>query len=93
MREDLFKYVNPEVSLEDLKACNVTRIGYRKTSEDNPKPRPVKVELDSVESKMNLIRNARKLKDEEKYKNIGISFDKTKREQAEYRRLNPSHTS
>ena len=85
--KDLFKYVNPEVSLKDLKASNITRIGYKKSSEDNPKPRPVKVELDSVDSKWQLIKNAKKLKDEEKYKNIGISFDKTRREQAEYRRL------
>ena len=74
-------YVNPEVKLT-IDPSKVQRIGKKGT-----KPRPVKVVLDSVETKMQFIRNSKKLKDHDTFSKVGLSFDKTKREQEEYRRL------
>ena len=76
-------YVNPEVKIT-LDPSKINRIGRRK---DKNKPRPIKVELDSSDTKMKYIRNAKKLKDHDTFKKVGLSFDKTKREQEEYRRL------
>ena len=36
---------------------------------------------------MEILKNARKLKDSQKFKKIGLSYDKTPKEQEEYRRL------
>ena len=58
----------------------VERMGRRKGKDD--RPRPIKVELPSVEMKFKAIRRAQKLKDYKTPK-IGISFDKTKNEMEE----------
>ena len=82
--KEILKYVNPEVNTSELNTERVKRIGQKKP---DSKPRPVKVILDSTEDKFKLLRSARKLKDSECFKKIGLSFDKTKKEQQEYRRL------
>ena len=52
-----------------------------------PRPRPVKIVMDSFEMKMGILKNARKLKDSDKFNRIGLSYDKTKKEQEDYRKL------
>ena len=57
--KDVLTFVNPEVKLTDLDSSKIQRIGNKK---GRTTPRPVKVVLDSVETKMLFIRNSKKLK-------------------------------
>ena len=88
--KEVFNTVNPEASLIDLDKSKIKRIGSRRVAEvgkPTPPPRPVKIVFDTQEKKMDILRNAKKLKDSEKFKGIGLSHDKTKKEQEDYRKL------
>ena len=84
--KEIFSYVDPEVSLEKLNITNVRRIG-KKSTDSEAKPRPIKIEMDCQDSKMNLLRSAKRLKDSAEFKSIGLSNDKTRKEQLEYKIL------
>ena len=70
-----------------LDKSRVERIGQYK--EDSPRPRPIKVKLDSPEEKWFFLKKAENLKsiNDARYKNISIQKDKTKMELMEDRRL------
>ena len=70
-----------------LDKTKITRLGKR--NDNNPRPRPVKVELQSAEEKWTLLRNAGNLKNArvEEIQNVSIRRDKTKMELQEDRRL------
>lgn len=86
-REDLekvrevLKWVNPRVDLDKMK---VFRAGYR--TKDR-KPRPVKITLNSVETKHQVLRKSKKLKESDSFDKLGLSADKTKKEQIKYKEL------
>ena len=48
-----------EIGADDVKLESVVRLGKR--SDDPARPRPIKIILDSVEGKVKLLRNAKKL--------------------------------
>ena len=88
--KEVFSAVNPEVCLANLDKSRIQRVGTKKVAEEGklaPRPRPVKIVMDSFEMKMGILRKARKLKDSKKINRIGLSYDKTKKEQEDYRKL------
>ena len=85
--KEILNFVNPEVSVDKLDTNKIKRIGTKRDKGDQTRPRPIKIEMDCPEDKMNILRQARTLKDSESFKNIGLSKDKTKKEQMEYKIL------
>ena len=81
--KELLKFVNPEVKIDSLDQKRIHRIGTMRGN----KPRPIRVIMDSQESKNDILKNSKKLKGSEKFSKIGLSFDKTKKQQEEYRLL------
>ena len=81
--KEVLTYVNSEVSTKELDFTKVSRIGSRKEK----RTRPIKIVMDSPESKLSILRNARKLKDSDSFNKIGLSFDKTEKQKEEYRCL------
>ena len=82
MRDDLkivkeiISVVHPNVDNVTLCDKNVMRLGRRVTG----KTRPIKIQFKDDFSKGKVFRNSVKLRSHEKYKNINISNDKTKKE-------------
>ena len=82
MRDDLkivkeiISVVHPNVDNVTLCDKNVMRLGRRVTG----KTRPIKIQFKDDFSKGKVFRNSVKLRNHEKYKNINISNDKTKKE-------------
>nr|CAH7715430.1 unnamed protein product [Callosobruchus chinensis]CAH7724235.1 unnamed protein product [Callosobruchus chinensis]CAH7730910.1 unnamed protein product [Callosobruchus chinensis] len=62
-------------------AIKPTRIGTFTVSEN----RPIKISLESIDTAKNVLRNARKLKSNNNFKNIIISADRTKRQMEHYK--------
>ena len=85
--KEVFKVVNPQVVFDKVDSTRIQRIGIKKGKGVDSRPRPIKVVMNSPENKMDILRNARKLKDSEKFNQVGLSFDKTRREQEQYRQL------
>lgn len=79
--KQLFKHVNPDITPDNI--VKIQRIGFKKAD----KTRPVKVVMKSEESKLSILKNARRLKESETFSKVGISYDKTKKQQEEYRKL------
>ena len=79
--KEVFKHVNPDITSD--KIVKVQRIGFKKAD----KTRPVKVVMKSEESKLSILKNARKLKESENFSKVGISYDKTRNQQEEYRKM------
>ena len=77
----MFKHVNPDITPDNI--VKIQRIGFKKAD----KTRPVKVVMKSEESKLSILKNARRLKESETFSKVGISYDKTKKQQEEYRKL------
>ena len=84
---DLLKHLHEDIDdyVTDPSRCKVKRLGRRQEGDDQ-KPRPIKIELESVDIKNKALRNARLLKDY-KIPRIGLSHDKTKKEMNEDRVL------
>ena len=85
--KELLNYVNPEVPTEKLDNTRIKRIGVKKDNAPEDKPRPIKIEMDCPDDKFNILKSAKKLKDSENFKKIGLSKDKTRKEQLEYKIL------
>ena len=86
--KNVFNYVSPSFDHSGLKS--VTRCGRRREANaqyPNPKPRPIKVTLKDPSHVLLLKKNARKLKDNDGLKHVGISEDKTFKEREEDRKL------
>ena len=83
---DVLSYVDPDSNTKGLNTTTVFRLGKRKPGSD-PAPRPVKIVLDSPESRSKILGKSKKLRSSQKYKKLGISADKTKKEQEEFKQL------
>ena len=79
---DILKFVNPDVDTSELCDKNIERMGERKDHNDT-KPRPIKIKFPNFDSKLQTMKNARKLAKYTKFKKIGLAYDKTKKEQLE----------
>ena len=78
--KEVLAFLDSRINTEAIDMKKIERMGKRKGKDD--RPRAIKVELPSVETKFKAIRSAQKLKDY-KIPKIGISFDKTKKEMDE----------
>ena len=88
--KNVFAFVCPSVETSGITSKSVTRCGNRRVPNEefpDPKPRPIKVVLQSPSDVLLIRKNARKLKDNEGFKHVGISEDKTYQERMEYRQL------
>ena len=81
--KEILTHVNPDVKLDKLDNATVMRIGNKQAN----KTRPVKIIMESQDDKNNILRNSRKLKNTDKFSKIGLTFDKTRKQQEEYRIL------
>ena len=81
--KEILTHVNPDVKLDKLDNATVMRIGNKQAN----KTRPVKIIMESQDDKNNILRNSRKLKHTDKFSKIGLTFDKTRKQQEEYRIL------
>ena len=81
--KEVLKFVNSEVKTENYDKSKIMRIGPKRSN----KVRPVKIIMENQDCKNNILRNARNLKESEKFSKIGLSFDKTRKQQEEYRKL------
>ena len=76
----VLKVVCPD--MPSLANTNIKRMGDRRkptSTNPTPRPRPIKITLSENETRDRILRQARKLKDS-KFKTIGISADKTRKE-------------
>ena len=64
----------------------VTRLGNRKEDE-SARPRPVKVSFDTSEEKWQLVRNSKKIKSTQCFKDVNVHHDRTEKELNEDRAL------
>ena len=80
--KEVLNFVNPEVKTDSLDGTKIKRIGIKR---DN-KIRPIRVIMDSQESKYEILKNSRNLKGS-KFSKVGLSIDKTKKQQDEFRVL------
>ena len=83
---EVLSYVDPDVNTASLTTTKVSRVGKRRTGPDSV-PRPVRITLDSPESRYKFLSKSRKLKDSLSFKRVGLSGDKTMKEQEAYRQL------
>ena len=81
--KEILTHVNPDVKLDKLDSATIMRIGGKKAN----KTRPVKIIMESQDDKNNILRNSRNLKNSDKFSKIGLTFDKTRKQQEEYRKL------
>ena len=88
--KSILRYVCPDVDADIVEEAEISRLGQRKpptASNAKPKPRPIKIKFKSGKSKTSDLRQARKLKDHEKYNRIGLAADKTRSEREEDKAL------
>ena len=88
--KNVFNFVCPSVDYSGLSSKTVTRCGDRREATPDfptPKPRPIKIVLQSPSDVILIRKNARKLKDNEGLRHVGISEDKTYRERMEDKEL------
>ena len=88
--KNVLNFVCPTMDVSSLNGKIVTRCGNKRVPNEkfpNPKPRPIKIELQSPSEVSQLKRNARKLKDNEALNHVGISEDKPWKERMEEREL------
>ena len=86
--KNVFNYVSPSFDHSGLKS--VVRCGRKREANaqyPNPRPRPIKVTLKDPSHVLIIRKNARKLKDNDGLKHVGISEDKTFKEREEDRKL------
>ena len=80
------RHVCQLTEVDEVTSPSIVRLGdIRKPSPDqpNPRPRPIKLVFPESAIRDKVLKNARRLKDS-KFKKIGISPDKTKKEREEY---------
>ena len=80
------RHVCQLTDVDEVTSPSIVRLGdIRKPSPDqpNPRPRPIKLVFPESAIRDKVLKNARRLKDS-KFKKIGISPDKTKKEREEY---------
>ena len=82
----VLNFVNPEVNVETLNESTVFRLGQKKNTKGR-KPRPLRVIFDKPELRSKLIKEAKKLKNHSTFKGVGLSFDKTRKELDQERKL------
>lgn len=80
LASQLFQFLNVNCSIR-----TVSRLG--KFDSTKPTKRPLKVVLDDVNSVHKLIRNASKLKSDDNFKHVNLSFDRTPRQASHYQNL------
>ena len=88
--KNVFQFVCPSMDNSFLNGKTVTRCGTKRVpSQDypDPKPRPIKIVLRGPSEVGLLRKNARKLKDNEGLRHVGISEDKSWKEREEERKL------
>ena len=82
----LLSYVNSELGTDTVSKKNIVRLGQKKTTGDQ-KPRPLKIVFEDSNTKWQYIKHAKKLSDSDKFKRVGLSFDKTTKERLEDEKL------
>ena len=86
----LIETIDPEMDASTLNTKNVIRLGTKKAHTDltKTKPvRPIKVTFQNHNQKMNILRNAKNLKDHPTFGKVGVQMDMTKSEQQAHRLL------
>ena len=82
---EVLKIAHPELSYEDDVKV-MTRLGERRQHHD-AKPRPVKLQLSGVRVKNAILKGTKNFKNHTRYEKIGITKDKTTKEQQQDRKL------
>lgn len=77
---DILTEVSPEISADNIKPV---RLG---TFSDS-KSRPVKIKLENLDIIKTVLKNAKKLKSNQRFKNIYITVDRTKNQLEQYRKV------
>ena len=88
--KNVFNFVCPSLDISGLASSAVTRCGNKRVPNSqfpNPKPRPIRVVLQRTSDVILIRKNARKLKDNESLRHVGISEDKSYQERMEDRQL------
>ena len=88
--KNVFNFVCPSLDSSALASNAVTRCGNKRVPNSqfpNPKPRPIRVVLQRKSDAILIRKNARKLKDNETLRHVGISEDKSYQERMEDRQL------
>lgn len=81
--EKILKTVHPGLQWHSSVTKSVVRLGRKKSSKDqHSKPRPIRVSFADAESKLEILRNAKKLRGSG-FQNVGIAPDKTLAERKE----------
>ena len=87
---EILKITQPDIDTKSFTKENVFRLGPKRDHIDKSKPkpvRPIKIKFQSFEQKMNVLKNARKLRDHPKFGKVGLQVDMTKAEQEDHRAL------
>ena len=79
---DILNETIPSVQTTDLVPKRLGRF-----SDLNPRPRPIKVTLSNESDVQRIIRNAKKLKGNDKFKDMSVSLDRTPRQLAYYKKV------
>ena len=77
--KEVLSFVSPDIDFNNLSTSTVSRLGFRK--ENATRPRPIKIKLTCTDHKFKLLKASRNLKNYTKHQKIGLSSDKTKKEQ------------
>ena len=88
--KEVLNFVCSDIKPENLKKTSMSRLGPKRTPSEKyptPKPRPIRVNLEELSHRGQILRNARKLKNNENFKTIGLAADKTKIERISERNL------
>ncbi|MCP3853076.1 MAG: hypothetical protein GY694_23030, partial [Gammaproteobacteria bacterium] len=88
--KNVFGFVCPSVDLSGLASKSIIRCGNKRVPTPDiptPRPRPIKVVLTNQSEVILIRKNARKLKDNEALKHVGISEDKPYSERMEDKKL------
>ena len=86
----ILDFISPGTEVDSVCEQDIVRLGPRKKSQSEdsrPKPRPLKIKFTDEQSRTSILRKARKLKDHQTYKKIGIATDKTQKEREEEKAL------
>ena len=81
----ILRAANGDHAVHILDKNRVTRLGKKK--DDQTRPRPIKVSFPSEDEKWHLVRNLKKVKENENFKHLSIQHDKTTKEKNDDRAL------
>ncbi|CAF0985378.1 unnamed protein product [Brachionus calyciflorus] len=82
--DDKINEILEKMIIDKNKVKSVTRINNKS---NNGKPGPILMKIDSEESKFNVLKQTKELRDDEKYKNIFVNADLTPAERLEQKIL------